>query len=82
MKRLFKIVVVICPLVNLGLLILLAAKNPSPEMKENKSQPNHTPEVFQAVNSGATDRDNVLSASTVHSSTRLYFVEYKDCLEE
>lgn len=84
MKKLFRIVLIVCPLVNFGLLMLLSARNPEPETTElnKKEEPAIASQAPRFVNAVTSEGRNGFDALRVHSSPRLYFIEHTDCLEQ
>jgi hypothetical protein len=83
MKKLFKIVVIVCPLINVGLIVLLSARNPDLKAGKVKNIDELLPTIeISQYSNVAVEQGNSFSFSNYHSSPRLYFVEHKDCWEE
>lgn len=83
MKRIFKIVVIICPLLNAGLFIFLAARNSSGDTKrsDRNSMSVAEPEATMGMTAVGSEMYNNSNMQRNYSVPRSYLIKFDECFE-
>jgi len=84
MKKIFKIAVIICPLINMGMIAFLAERNATRVIKEERkiSATEQMSTAIQFVNVSAASLETRFTSAKTHPAPRSFFIDYEECINE